>query len=566
MMVTETTDTTIQTGENHHDSVHYYTSPTWRIVLAQATNGSAMVFYMLVTYMSYLANEGYGIVLGIAGAILTVTRVFDGLIDPLLAIVIDRFNPKIGKLRFFMTLGWVWRSLAAVLLFVWASGRGHGVVLFILLYCLYIIGSSFADITGNINGVVMTNDPKQRPMVGVWGTIYSYLTPMIVTVAITFLILPKYGNQYSVAMLAETCLWSIPVSLVFLIMSCIGVSSIDKPETFRGISASDSDSYVGAKAMWELIKSNRPFQMYIVSSVSAKLAQQTTSQAIVSTMLFGILVGNIQYGTLVSTISMVPSLIFAFIGAKHAGMVGNRKATIVWTWAGIGISAVTAIWFGVINMRSIRTSIIMTVIFFVLILAGNGVRMCVTTANTAMRADIVDYELDRSGKYMPGTVTATYNFVDQVISSLGTTIAAVAVGFIGYTTTAPQPTDAATPALKAMTIALYCGVPIVGWAIGLIAMKFYTLTKEEMERVQGEVEHRKDMLKKSAADKGITAAKIAQSVEVAEDPHAATVIGASSALRAAGLFTDSPSTDSANTGSPNAGSPDTNSPEAHDSH
>ena len=34
-----------------------------------------------------------------------------------------------------------------------------------------------------------------------------------------------------------------------------------------------------------------------------------------------------------------------------------------------------------------------------------------------MRADIVDHELDRSGKYLPGVVTATYNFIDQIVSS-----------------------------------------------------------------------------------------------------------------------------------------------------
>ena len=58
-----------------------------------------------------------------------------------------------------------------------------------------------------------------------------------------------------------------------------------------------------------------------------------------------------------------------------------------------------------------------------------------------MRADVIDYELDRSGKYLPATVTATYNIVDQIISSLGATLALGAVALIGFTTVMPQPTD-----------------------------------------------------------------------------------------------------------------------------
>lgn len=61
-----------------------------------------------------------------------------------------------------------------------------------------------------------------------------------------------------------------------------------------------------------------------------------------------------------------------------------------------------------------------------------------------MRSDIVDYELDRSGNYMAATVSATYNFIDQIVSSLGTLIATLCVAAIGYTTVMPQPTDEAT--------------------------------------------------------------------------------------------------------------------------
>ena len=133
-------------------------------------------------------------------------------------------------------------------------------------------------------------------------------------------------------------------------------------------------------------------------------------------------------------------------------------------------------------------------LFFAILLLNNGSKMCITTANGAMRADIVDYELDASGKYIPGIVTATYNFIDQVISSFGITIATFCVSLIGYVHTTPQPTDAPTPAIKAMTLFLTFGVPIIGYVISLIAMRFYKLTKKDMVDVQKRIAAKKQAL------------------------------------------------------------------------
>ena len=72
------------------DGVPYRRANTWEIAFSQMNNGSAMIFYVLVGLMSYLQNAGYGIAVAAAGLILTLTRVFDGLIDPLLALMIEK--------------------------------------------------------------------------------------------------------------------------------------------------------------------------------------------------------------------------------------------------------------------------------------------------------------------------------------------------------------------------------------------------------------------------------------------------------------------------------------------
>ncbi|MFR3226362.1 MAG: MFS transporter, partial [Blautia massiliensis (ex Durand et al. 2017)] len=446
-------------------------------------------FYSLVGLMSYVASEGYGIALAVAGVILTATRWFDGLIDPFLAVWIDKLHTRFGKLRILMLLGLTIRSIAMLMLFVWFSGRTDNVVLFIVLYMVNIVGNSIFDIAGNMLPAVMTNDPRQRPTVQVWATIYNYIFPTVLAIVSVMIILPMFGNQYTREMLSLTCIINVTVAWVLTLIACIGLTPVDKPENFMGITAGGDD--VSLKDMGKFLAHNRPFQMYVIAAVSDKLAQQVNSQTIVSTLLFGILIGNIQFGTLLSTFSMLPSIVFAIFGARYCGKHGSREATVTWTWVCTIVAVISVVFCAAIDMRSISTNIVLTVVFFVLLLLMNGAKMCVTTANGSMRADIVDFELDRSGKYIPGIVTATYNFIDQLVSSLGVTIATLCVAAIGYVNTVPQPTDAATPAIKFMALFLCFGMPLLGWICTLIAMRFYKLTKQELVGVQKRIAEKK---------------------------------------------------------------------------
>ena len=476
-------------SQSEIDGVQYRRAPTWCIAIGEMQGGAAMAFYSLVSLMSYVASEGYGIALGVAGIILTATRWFDGIIDPFLAVWIDKLHTRFGKLRILMLLGLAIRSVAMLMLFVWFSGRTDNVVLFIILYMVNIVGNSIFDIAGNMLPAVMTNDPRQRPTVQVWATIYNYMFPMILAVVSTMVILPMFGNQYTREMLSLTCIIYVILAWVLTLIACIGLTPVDKPENFMGITAGGDD--VSLKDMGKFLAKNRPFQMYVVAAVSDKLAQQVNSQTIVSTLLFGILIGNIQFGTMLSMISMLPSIIFAIFGARYCGKHGSKESTVTWTWVCIAIAVASILFCTAIDMRAVSTNIGLTVAFFVLLLAMNGAKMCVTTANGSMRADIVDYELDRSGKYIPGIVTATYNFIDQLISSLGVTIATLCVAAIGYVNTVPQPTDAPTPAIKAMAMFLYFGMPILGWVCTVIAMRFYKLSKQELVGVQKRIAEKK---------------------------------------------------------------------------
>ena len=131
------------------------------------------------------------------------------------------------------------------------------------------------------------------------------------------------------------------------------------------------------------------------------------------------------------------------------------------------------------------------ILFVVLTFAVNGFSMCVTTANTGFMADIIDYELDRGGKYIPAVVTGTYSLVDKIVSSFSAAIATGCVALIGYTSTMPQPNDPATPGVFYMTMFLRYGLAILGFICTLLAMRTCKLDKAEMVNVQKRIADKK---------------------------------------------------------------------------
>lgn len=483
------------------DGIQYRRAKTWQIALAQLNSGAAMCFYILIGYASYVGNVGYGVATALVGMIVTGTRIFDGITDPIIAMLIDKTNTRFGKLRIFMLSGWLIEVLAVFMMFNWFSGKGHGVVTFILCYALYIIGYTMNNMAGQIISPVLTNDPKQRPLVGVWATVYNYLVPMIVSMGITVMILPKYGNEYTAPMLAAACTFAVTVSFVLELLALAGVSKADKPESFTGISAQGNKEKIKFKDMVAMLKGNKALQMYIVAQSSDKLAMQAAGQALVSTMVFGIIMGNMQIASIISVVAMLPSIIFAIFGARYAGKHGNKESLVTWTWACIIVTTVMLIFFTA--TYSVKTATVPALLsgFFVLTLAKNGCQMCVTTSTGAMMADIIDYELNRSGKYLPGTVTGVYAFIDKLISSLGATIAAGCVALIGYTSVMPQPNDAKTMPVFVMAMFLYCGLPILGWICTLVAMRYTPLSKEMMVEVQKGIQEKKEAAQKEFFEK-----------------------------------------------------------------
>ena len=481
----------------------YRTASPVSMILASATSGGKSIFMMLMMYASYMANEGYGVAVAVTGIILAVKTVFDGVCDPFVAAIFDRMQVgKLGKMRKFLLIGYGSAALSAFLMYNLLANKFDGVlgiIVFCIVYAAFVVGYTVLSIGGTSVPTILTNDPKQRPFLNFTATLYQYVAPIATNTIMAFTILPKHDNQYNAECLAEACIVFIVLAVVFMLLSFIGLAPVDNEKVLGELmSLNGKNKKIGFREMWNMLKVNKPLRCYIVTGTTDKLANKMSTDSIVIVMLTGILIANYQVSTMINNAAMIIGLVFAFLGGVFIAKYGVKISTVVWSYVNIGISVamfVLCVVLGPYGMSKIGVAGVPMILYIALMMGKNAAAMILNTAEGMMRADIADYELDRSGNFMPGMVGACYTFIEKTISSVGSAITAAAVALIGYKTVMPQMGDEPTISLFWLTMILSFGAPVIGWICNIIAMKFYELDRERMVEIQTNIAEKKKALK-----------------------------------------------------------------------
>lgn len=462
----------------NENTVKYNQARHWQLIAFALLQGAANMFLLTMNFSSYIATGVYGVAVVAVSLLLTGTRIWDAITDPIVGFLMDHINTPFGRFRPMIILGYMIMSGATLIMFF--MGKGHGILMFTFLYAIYIIGYTIVTCICKAAIPVLTNDPKQRPIIGRWSAFCSVTLSSLMTIYMGKILYPKYG-QLGPDALREMLVTAIILAGICMVLVIIALGEKDKPENIALLSKNTQPSL---KDCWSTIKGNRPLQMLIVAAATDKLAQQTAANSTINIMLFGIIIANYEFSGSMSLYAYIPSLVFILLITKFARKLGSRKALLGFSWAGIAICIVTILFFVIVDPTQISRKAIPTVLFVILSILRSAVIQANSSMTNIMIADCADYEMYRSGRFMPGLVSTVFSFIDKLFSSLSTTIVGVAVAAIGFKQQLPQIGDASTPELFWVTMFLMLGMPLLGWICSVIALRFYGLTPEKMEEVQ----------------------------------------------------------------------------------
>ncbi len=469
---------------------------TWEIGFYALNNTSTNLYAYSFMYVTYFLTGIVGVGVVFAGTLATLLRIWDGVTDPFIGFIVDKTDGKFGKNRPFIVLGQICMLIGTALIFLVTPNIPQAVRLpfYIVCYMFYIIGYTFQCVVTKSAQTCLTNDPKQRPVFSVFDTIYNLALATLFPVFTTSVLVPRY-NVYNEAGEVVTSafvnpaffqtlwLFSASIALVFAIMAIIGLRRKDRKE-FYGTGVAQR---LRLRDYWEVLKKNRAIQMLCVAACSDKLTMSMQSNSVVMVMLFGIVIGNYStyssFSAITGILGVIPPIILLLGVARN---MGQKKALLVGTYGGIICAVVLFLMFFLgtptdINFTSINFYTILFVLMYVIMRGFGGLSGSIVIP---MTADCADYEVYRSGKYVPGLMGTLFSFIDKVISSLASTLVALLLAMIGFKETQPTPETPYSTGIFWVTMICFLGAPIIGWILNVIAMKFYPLTKEKMAEIQ----------------------------------------------------------------------------------
>lgn len=465
----------------------------WRIGGFAFNNSATNLYMFFMNFIAYYMTGYIGVGVVVASSFITVMRIWDGVTDPFIGYLVDKTNGKFGKNRPFMLIGNVILAVASFIMLHVSHllPQSMRFIFFILMYMIYIIGYTFQCVVTKSAQSCLTNDPKQRPLFSIFDGIYNTIIFAALPVLFSSVLVPKYGGFNADFFHAA---WMI-VAPVSFILTCIAIFCIapkDRQEYF----GTGQAVKIGFKDYWDVLKHNRAIQMLVVSASTDKLAMTTQSNATVGIIIYAIICGNYAMSGAMAAYTSIPTMLFLFFGVGYiATRLGQRKAMIFGTIGGLVCCILQFILFYVADPTTLSFPgyegfagwNFFTLAFMILWLGMKGFTGISGNIVIPMTADCADYEVYRSGRYVPGLMGTLFSFVDKLISSLGATIVGLMCATIGFKSELPTIDTPYSSQLK--FIGLFCmfGLLIFGLICNLIAMKFYPLTKEKMEEIQAEI-------------------------------------------------------------------------------
>ena len=470
----------------------------YQLALFPMNNGATNVYFVLI--LSYIASFGsnvLGLVAVFASVMVTGMRVFDAITDPIIGALMDKTNTRFGKFRPFMVIGNLIMAAAVILLYMvtpmipdtvmWARYAAY-----VLLYAIWVIGYTFQTSVTRAAQPVLTSDPKQRPLFTIFNTVGS-LAGMGLMQAIGPIIAGDgLVGDYNAQWYAIMAPIGICVSILLTVLAIIGIWEKDN-EKYFGIGG--QQEAVKMSEYINIIKANKPLQRLMVAGGGCKLALGIATNMTVLIMLYSCMMGN--YDNLYLPM-MVVGYIFAapffVLTVRTSQKHGQKKSLITYVRLAlicyVGVLALLMLWqpgnnaamLTLWNADGININLY-TIAFILLFGIGYGAYYATADMPIPMVADCADYEIYRSGKFIPGIMGTLFSLVDKLVSSLSATVVSVALLFIGIDFLPLKETPYA-PGMNWVVIVCFCLIPMAAWALSLLAMKGYELDGQRLKTIQ----------------------------------------------------------------------------------
>lgn len=292
------------------------------IALFAFNNAATNCYMILLNIASYYTFGNAGMIMSILLNIITAMRILDGITDPFIGTLIDKTETKWGKYRPFMLVGQFIMLISVIILYTLINRISIKVLAylaFIVVYAIYVLGYTCQTATTKAGQTILTHDPKIRPLMAFFDTIYS--TILFTSFGVILPLLAKrYGGLSNQNVFNMMMLIYMPLSLLFTILAIIGIKDRDNDKYFL-----KNKEKIRFSDFLGVLRHNKPLRLLIACAASDKLAQTIAGHTLVTTLLFSVILNNYTLSSSLSIGVSIATILIIFLVLKLLRQMVKKK-------------------------------------------------------------------------------------------------------------------------------------------------------------------------------------------------------------------------------------------------
>lgn len=421
-----------------------------------------IVFGLVSSFATYYYTNSVGIAAAAVGTMFMISRVFDGISDIIMGLIIDRTRSKHGKARPWIL--WMAIPFAIAVILQFAVPRSFSPMgKLIYAYITYnflstIVYTAVNQAYGTLN-VMITDNPQDRARL----SISRMAMAMIAAVLLSCIVMPLvavFGGGSTAWTIVAAIMGGISVVLLLITFATTKerVGSTDKNEEGEDNQNNKKEQVPISKAL-KVLFTNKYWVNRIIFALAITTATMTTSANVYYAQYW---LGNENITGVLSIANVLPMLVALVFVNFFLKRIGTRNTSLL----GAGIMLIGF----VIQLVSPGN--------YTMVLVGMGIRGFGTglasTVTAVMLGDTIDYGEWKSGIRTDGLIYSASSFGTKVGTGLATASLGWALAIGNFDASTAVQGASALNAIKFIYIIL----PMLATILAIILNLLFNLDKK----------------------------------------------------------------------------------------
>ncbi len=421
--------------------------------------GQNFSYYFLSNYILFFYTDIFGILPAVAGTLLLITKIWDGINDPLMGILVDRTRSRWGKFRPWLIFTPILFAPISVMCFSAPDLTPFGKIIWAYAtFILFDLTYTASDVPFWAMSSAITANTTERNSVIVYPRFIATIAVALATIGTLPLIHFFQNLAGGLEARADRGFQLTALLYAILTVGCFAITFFFVRER---VVVPRNQKQASLNSIVQTITRNKPLFLLIISGLFVNAASGAKLSSLIYYAKYNL--GNEMLNPVVAAINIPFILIGIAVTPKLAKRFGKRN-----TYIGLNaIFALGSLGFFLNGWDNFTTLLIWSCISSLGMAAP-------LVLQTSMIADTIEYAELKTGQRSEGLIFSSQTFMVKFSNALTSWVMGVILTATGFVANMGQ----SAAALQGIHIIISL-FPFIGCAIAIVPMFFYPLTEKK---------------------------------------------------------------------------------------